>query len=134
MPYSNTAFGPDYEVAFKSGLRARFVGAGECGMGGPIKGTLTIDGHGTISNALRPFYADPRESERFMGYQRLDITGMPRVIVHIVDPIRKDERVIAIPFGAYLFQEITADEFLLLDEFESTTTVYGIDPPFGHDT
>lgn len=132
MAYCNTAFGPDYDVISKSGVRARFIGAGECGMGGPIRGTLTIDGFGTIAQALRPFFIDPRQNERFMGYQQLSL-GDTTVIVHIVDRAKNAERVLTVPFSAYVFQEITAEEFLLLDEYKSTTSVYRITPQFERD-
>jgi len=129
MAYCNTAFGADYDVISKSGLRARFIGAGECGMGGPIRGTLTIDGFRTIAQALRPFFIDPRQNERFMGYQELSLADTT-VIVHIVDRAKNAERVFSVPFSAYVFQSITAEEFLLLDEYKSTTSVYRITPQF----
>ena len=130
MPFSNTAFGPDYEVTFNSGLRACFAGAGECGMSGPIRGRLEIDGYGVIESALRPFYADPLENQRFMGYQQLEMTNAPRVLIHVVDRVNNEERVVPVPFGAYVFQKITHDEFLLLDEYRSVTTVHRLEPAF----
>jgi hypothetical protein len=130
MAYCDTAFGPDYDITFKNGVRAQFVGAGECGMGGPIRGTLTISDFRTIPNALRPFFIDPREGGRFMGYQELSLAGTPEVVIHIVDRAHNEERVLTLPFSAYLFQEITADECLLLDEYKSTTTVCRMVPSF----
>jgi hypothetical protein len=130
MADCNAAFGPGYDVTSKSGVRARFVGAGECGMGGPIRGTLTIEGFRTIAEALRPFFIDPRQNERFMGFQELSLAGTPEVLVHIVDRARNAERVLTAPFSAYVFQEITAEEVLLLDEYRTATSVFRISPPF----
>lgn len=98
-PYSGS-----FSQSTPSGRHVQFEAHGECGMGGPTRGSLEISGIASLSMALPCLVLD--EESGVVVFQELDMTGTPKVIVHVHRLLEHAARQYALPFGAYIFTKV----------------------------
>jgi len=109
-PYSGS-----FTHTMTSGMTVHFDAKGECGMGGPTRGALTIGDIISLPNALPCIVVD--EHLGVAAFQELEMTGTPRVAIHICRLPNGPSVQHSLPFGAYVFTDITSQSIVVLDQW-----------------
>jgi len=101
--------------ATTSGMTVRFDAKSECGMGGPTWGALTIGDIISLPRALPCIVVD--EQLGVAAFQELEMTGTPRVAIHIRRLPSGPSVQHSLPFGAYVFTDVTSESVGVLDQW-----------------
>ena len=119
MIYVNDPFSQSYAIQLKPfTFKVDYAAKGECGMGGPTQGVLTIPGVGKYEQALPCIIASEDACKlAFMTWFRDD--GNAKIKVHVLNIENKHIQTSIIEFGAYRFTILTANQLKLKDIFSS---------------
>ena len=112
-------FLPEYvEHQSNKDFYVTFVGQSECGMGGPMHGTLKISGYKTIDYALPcVIYSEATGELGYMSWRAEN--GGAVIDIHITD--FNSIETFEVGFGALYFISITSDEVILKDQYQGKT-------------
>jgi hypothetical protein len=108
-------FSGSFTRTTETGREVRFVGKSECGMGGPTWGTLEISDLVSLPRALPCFVVD--EKFGVAVFQELEMTGTPRVAIHIRRLPNGPSAQHSLEFGAYVFTDVTSRSVGVLDQW-----------------
>jgi hypothetical protein len=101
--------------ATNAGLTVRFDAVSECGMGGPVWGALTIGDSISLPRAFPCVVVD--EVLCVAAFQELEMSGLPRVVIHIRQLPNGPSVQHSLPFGAYVFTDVTSQSVGVFDQW-----------------
>ena len=110
-----------YKTLANNKINIKFDAKSECGMGGPIYGTLKIDKHLTNDFAFGQvvFYEENKE----LAYLSWNPTnGGAKTILHVYNTIEEKDTKYELLFGAYKISKIDKDLIVIENEFDGVKT------------
>jgi hypothetical protein len=118
-PICDDPFSGDYSEAFPGVGHVEFTARGECGMGGPSRGRLSINGIQICDEAL-PSCASDQKQEK-LAFFEIRFDGPVRCILHVLDSDRKQIYAESLDFAAYSVIFTGPTSLLIRDEYAKQT-------------
>ena len=109
-PYSDS-----YILKLGNSETLEFKSKGECGMGGPTKGSMELNGEVLSDFSLPTFHYDEKEEK--LAYFHIDVMGAADVIFNVYDLKRKNREQEKFGFGAYHVTQDSSGVYLITDIF-----------------
>ena len=114
----NTVYCSSYSKIINDCLSIKFNAKCECGMGGPIYGTLIIQNFGTFEYAFGPVAYDKKRNELGFITWKED-KGGAKNDVHIINCETKNETIYEIDFDHHFISAINDKTIELLNSYDN---------------
>ncbi len=119
-PICDDPYTGDYSEACAGLGVVEYAARGECGMGGPSRGRLSLNGIQICCEAL-PSCASDKE-RRNLAFFEIRFDGPVACILHVIDSDRRQIHSESLEFGAYSVKFTEPKSLLIRDEFTKKTT------------